>query len=246
MLSRLQRDRQKGVLVESKDRAQMTATSAMSFIHVALLKNILDAGPQRTKYYVAVLTLILIALTLQILAGILSIAVANLKKHSDKHHKKVPKPVRRYECCGRRQSNEVSAGTEAGAAAAGADDAAAFDDDYAVFQSALLKSELKSAKAEVELSYLHAELTKLEAAMAATDDEGDMTRATVVRLRRRVEECEETRRATAMMHKENEILLSVVEEEIMKRVTFWQNLLNYILYIVFICNAFITGLGVGL
>ena len=28
-------------------------------------------------------------------------------------------------------------------------------------------------------------------------------------------------------------------------VTFWQNMINYMLYIVFILNAFITGLGLA-
>lgn len=43
----------------------------------------------------------------------------------------------------------------------------------------------------------------------------------------------------------NERMEELVREDIYKRVAFWQNCLNYILYVIVVSNIFITGLGMG-
>lgn len=64
---------------QAKDRAQVTAATSMSIVHVALLKELLDAGPQGDKYYHFTLGLILTALILQIIAGLISLYIALLR-----------------------------------------------------------------------------------------------------------------------------------------------------------------------
>jgi hypothetical protein len=38
---------------------------------------------------------------------------------------------------------------------------------------------------------------------------------------------------------------AATEKRVLKMVTFWQNIINYMLYTVFILNMFITGLGLA-
>ena len=62
-------------------------------------------------------------------------------------------------------------------------------------------------------------------------------------------ECEEALQQVSVLRRQNELLCRYVGDSdannILKRVQYWQNFINYLLYIVFICNAFITGLGVS-
>ena len=37
---------------------------------------------------------------------------------------------------------------------------------------------------------------------------------------------------------------AIRNEEMLKNVTFWQQIINYIFYAIFVMNAFITGLGI--
>jgi hypothetical protein len=71
-------------LAVAKDRAQTTATTAMSVVHVALLKSVLDNGPDNQEYYIPLLVLIVVSLTLQVLVGGLSIYVAHIRSYHAK------------------------------------------------------------------------------------------------------------------------------------------------------------------
>ena len=66
-------------MAANKDRAQAAATWAMSVVHVTLFRTVLDKGPN-SKYFWPTIILISIAIVLQIIAGILTLLVANVKK----------------------------------------------------------------------------------------------------------------------------------------------------------------------
>ena len=69
----------------AKDRAQITSSTAMSIVHVALLKNVLDAGTENDRYYNYRVGFILAALILQIIAGFLALYVALLRNYFTKY-----------------------------------------------------------------------------------------------------------------------------------------------------------------
>ena len=60
--------------------------------------------------------------------------------------------------------------------------------------------------------------------------------------------CEAIVRHLKVIRRQKDLLGDHVDEtkasNVLKKVQFWQNVINYLLYVVFICNAFITGLGV--
>ncbi len=60
---------------------------------------------------------------------------------------------------------------------------------------------------------------------------------------------EDAQRKLAMSSAQGEILLarsdSVRRNRVLKLASFWQQMINYIFYFVFILNAFITGLGIA-
>ena len=68
-------------------------------------------------------------------------------------------------------------------------------------------------------------------------------------MKARTLKCDETLQQVSVLRRQNELLCRYIgdsdADNILKRVQFWQNFINYLLYIVFICNAFITGLGVS-
>ena len=84
------RDNETDELTQAKDRAQLTATTAMSTVHVALLKAILDQGPESNKYYTVSIILISISLVLQVIAGLLSLVIAQIKSFYTKHRYVIP------------------------------------------------------------------------------------------------------------------------------------------------------------
>ena len=54
-------------LLSSKDRAQMTANTALSLSQIVVLKQLIDGGPGENKYYWGSLCLILFSLSLQVI-----------------------------------------------------------------------------------------------------------------------------------------------------------------------------------
>ena len=59
--------------------------------------------------------------------------------------------------------------------------------------------------------------------------------------------CEATIRHLEVLQRQEKLVSGYADDiqmnNIMKKVTYWQSAINYLLYVVFICNAFITGLG---
>ena len=64
----------------------------------------------------------------------------------------------------------------------------------------------------------------------------------------KIVKCEAIIRHLKIVRRQKDLLGDHVDEtkanNVLKKVQFWQNVINYLLYLVFICNAFITGLGV--
>lgn len=53
-------------LTQSKDRGQFAAQTAMSVVQIALLKEVVDRGPENNDYYIISLVLISVSLGLQV------------------------------------------------------------------------------------------------------------------------------------------------------------------------------------
>ena len=57
----------------------------MSTVHVALLKAIIDQGPESNNYYTISIVLIAISLILQVLAGLLSLIISKIRSFYTNH-----------------------------------------------------------------------------------------------------------------------------------------------------------------
>ena len=66
------------MLVGAKDKAQAAATWAMSIVHIAVLKLVIDYG-KKLPYYIPVLVLVCLAIALQVTAGVLTLIVINIE-----------------------------------------------------------------------------------------------------------------------------------------------------------------------
>ena len=86
-------------IAQAKDRAQLTATGAMSVIHVALLKEVLDEGKDKIRYFSVIISLICISLALQIMAGILALVVSHLRSYYAKHKDDLIEDMFENLCC---------------------------------------------------------------------------------------------------------------------------------------------------
>ena len=69
----------------AKDRAQITSSTAMSIVHIALLKNVLDFGSENDKYFHYRIGFILTALILQVIAGFIALYIALLRSYYTKY-----------------------------------------------------------------------------------------------------------------------------------------------------------------
>ena len=138
----------------------------------------------------------------------------------------------------------------------------------------LLQAELSAIEAEAELDRLNRllerEMKRRESFEANKvsdrrhhneDGSSDMTKALeagendseeshnrLLEIETEIVKCETTIRRLDVLRRQDKLLSGYVDEaeadSVLKKVSFWQNVINYLLYTVFICNAFITGLGV--
>ncbi len=104
----LQLDLKVDNLAQAKDRAQLTATGAMSVVHVALLKEVLDKGKDNMRYFTVAISLICISLALQILAGILALVVSHLRSYYAKYKDDLIEDMFENLCCCRTVSNRAA------------------------------------------------------------------------------------------------------------------------------------------
>ena len=86
-------------LTQSKDKAQFAATTAMSVVNVALLRDIIGQGPGKNDYYYFSVVLISLAIFLQFLAGILTLVVSSKLTQTRKYAPYVLRTKRKSCCC---------------------------------------------------------------------------------------------------------------------------------------------------
>ena len=80
------------------------------------------------------------------------------------------------------------------------------------------------------------------------DNDSEESHKRLLNIEARIVKCEATIRRLDVLRLQDKLLSGYVDEaeadRVLKKVSFWHNVINYLLYTVFICNAFITGLGV--
>ena len=82
-------------LQRAKDHAQITASTSMSIVHVALLELLLESSEaQQSRFYRMNLGLVISALVLQIIAGFVTLYIAFLRHYYRKY-----KDNAAYDCC---------------------------------------------------------------------------------------------------------------------------------------------------
>ena len=125
----------------------------------------------------------------------------------------------------------------------------------------LMDAEMENIEAEIQLERLKIQLEKEtkrrhrpeaieENASIDTVDgpESHESDFRVLNIEQNVEKCEASKRRLLVLRRQVALLSGAADDAqsdfILKKVSFWQHVINYLLYIVFICNAFITGMGV--
>ena len=68
-------------LTTAKDRAQISSLSAMCILNVGVLGDVIKRGSYYGSMYVPLLVMVTVALFMQIIAGILSLQISNMKKY---------------------------------------------------------------------------------------------------------------------------------------------------------------------
>ena len=121
--------------------------------------------------------------------------------------------------------------------------------------------ELDAAAAVVHLEYIKKTTKEANEAVRALEEDKEKKRLTDAEFQLRIDEInnqlrEATQRKKELLKKQEEqkineargeVLMDMVEDirkdRVLKQISFWQGVINYLLYFVFIFNAFITGLG---
>ena len=115
----------------------------------------------------------------------------------------------------------------------------------------LVDSRIAAAEAAIQAAFYRRKLAELKSTMRNEDAESTPDRR---RVETEITECEQTIsrfereiRMRQIIESQNFIMENVVDDVrnkyVLRRLSFWQQTLNYTLYLIFICNAFITGLG---
>ena len=300
-------------LAEAKDRAQLTATTAMSVVHVALLRSLIGGGPAANRYYYIVLVLILMSLVLQILAGLIALALSHMKSYYTKHQE---------DCCSQLCSNLFSCHlgcdmreearrddkyvvqTESGGADDGGGGGGVDNRGFNLTLTTARRGEVtptpdapltgccplmmtsvsvnvmpeEDVRLEARSNRLMADMMESDLLVAAANVEiehqeklrdetrrkrGELmaskpTEAYATELKdfdnslaaceMEISRYQRTKRRNDVLHEQSDILSELAgdatKRRILKKLSFWQHDLNYILYFVFIFNTFIAGLGV--
>ena len=137
----------------------------------------------------------------------------------------------------------------------------------------LMQAEMENIEAEVELERLKMQLEKetkrrhrpetigenasintvdgselVHGETAVSKNESHEFDIRVLKIEHDVQKCDAAKRRLLVLRRQVTLLSGAADDAqsdyILKKVSFWQNVINYLLYIVFICNAFITGMGV--
>ena len=145
------------------------------------------------------------------------------------------------------------------------------NDIAAVLHKQLVQAKLAAIEAEAERDSLNLQLemeTKrrrdvaitLEAAvkeavssdvtghLEKTKQEQSESGKSLAELEKGIAGCDATINQVDVLRRQDQLMVEYhenkLEQYVLKKVSFWQNIINYLLYTVFVCNVFITGLGV--
>ncbi len=291
-----QADTSSGMLARSKDRAQLTASTAMSVANVALLRELLDRGPEANPYFTVAISLVSASLALQIIAGILSLTVANILRYAHKYESNPCRDARENLCpcyCvkarpdKRGSSEKTVSSIETGEFERCTSETArpyeALDvhvpccsccsygvvanvyhpqEYYVIRMSQRMQREIIDAKVKNiehagKLKYqpklLAAAQARLQETRGMRDSRGEAHQKAmedkVRSLQAEIENCQNSVARYKWRKQQSEELAKlakqITKKRLMKVVSFWQDIINYIFFIVFILNTFVVGFGVA-
>ncbi len=282
------------MLASSKDRAQLTAATAMSVANVALLRELLDKGPERNPYYTVAISLVSASLALQIVAGLLSLMVANILKYAKKYESNPCRDVRENICpcyCVEARREEKKDSTESRRSMK-KDDPKICDEEMARpykglggaccgccpydittnvyprqeyyvikmhqhMQHQIVDDKVKNIESTEQLGYqaklLGAAQASLQELLRMRDNRGDDQQQAMEDKVRSLQAKIEKYKSDAARYKWRKqqsdeltkLAKQITKRRLMKVVSFWQDIINYIFFIVFILNAFVVGFGVA-
>ncbi|KAK2138449.1 hypothetical protein NP493_7728g00006, partial [Ridgeia piscesae] len=111
----------------------------------------------------------------------------------------------------------------------------------------LIDAELQAARADTESESLAASIAQMRAQLGKRDSDNDELKARIKKAKAEKQKHEMKRRDRKTLTTMEDLLADRLHdlrmESLLKRLSFWQSVLNFVLYAVFLCNAFVTGLG---
>ncbi len=275
----------------------------MSVVNVALLREIMDKGPDGNPYYNISVGLVVSSLCLQVLAGILAVMVTNLLSYSKKYGSNACQDCREnlFPCqCvrvnrrrGRKKETATSGhhGEDSDHDECYTSEGLAMDDElegfccgccpcdvstevypayeyqvlhkYMHWRHRVVDSKIKQIHTTEELAY---QVKVVEEAKKQLDEYNQMLqqpgankqeveeklralRAEMELANKSKEDYMKTLRKERVTAEQAKILRELAEvirkERLMKVISFWQDMLNYLFYIVFVLNAFVVGFGIA-
>ena len=103
------------------------------------------------------------------------------------------------------------------------------------------------AHSKKKLAELKKSLKKPDADSTDIDHRIEQLNVELAKAKERKEKYESTLRKAAIVREQGIVLKEyatlIRKNRVLKQAAFWQHILNYIFYIIFILNAFITGFG---
>ena len=283
-------------LQTAKDRAQITASTSMSIVHVALLKQLLDNGSDaftRREHFYLSIALIVTALSIQVLAGFVALYIAFMRKYmrndkfttGDYRVSVWPWRLKKRSMHRCAEIEEWISSDFAKHAGFSPDDDGGgccwwcpwecknqhfmyngrdilHIDNYLhtrMLEISALRAkcdeEMKNAESELQKCAVDATLYHQQREGATRDDTADVEKRNQRRelARRqaltRLTKVKEKQRDIDVRHAQYSALqadIDAIQSEIMmKQAQSWQNVLNGMLYTVFVLNAFIAAFGVS-
>ena len=125
------------------------------------------------------------------------------------------------------------------------EDDVALIDRYEQLSAEMVDSIIAKSEAAIQIEFHREKLVTLKSTESASnrlDAEIDKCEQAIVNYEREI-------RMNQVVEKQYDIISDAVDDlrkkYVLRKVSFWQHTLNYMLYLIFIFNAFITGLGVS-
>lgn len=113
----------------------------------------------------------------------------------------------------------------------------------------LIDTEMQAAWADTESESLTAAIADMRAQLSQTKTSNEEVEQRIKKAKAEKQKHERKRRERKTLRTMEDVLSDRLHdlrmESLLKRLSFWQSVLNFVLYAVFLCNAFVTGLGVA-